>query len=377
MYTRFVLKAGFQKLHGKLLRAELEAVDEVVRDSRVREITQTEGAALVRERTAQKARRMVGISRKSIVNKDRIRSDSPGVSCVDNRAEYVDDKPATPMAPRVLYESLRHRPSYQDLTHSEVRRMQEVEEKKKMFERKLRWLRGSGVVDPVRVVNKEMRKSRKQKYIEWTTRLNLDGGPEREIREQIDPQMSRKIEKVEFKMERDTAVSKLRAAIRVQKLANSQVLNTPTPNIGDVITDPLKRHLKRRTVRTTILMQQYLEELLSCNSAQILLDHLGGAGISVEKIAAPSTRGIHTVFVRVTGHHDHNWIQERLNILAPKLRSQLAIKVNYGYTPELKFKILHDIDKFNKSRLMNLAETAKNDLDKQIHKNFLKQMNWK
>jgi ribosome-binding factor A len=124
-------------------------------------------------------------------------------------------------------------------------------------------------------------------------------------------------------------------------------------------------------------MQQYLEELFTCNTAQIILDHLGGAALSVEKVTAPSTRGVHDVYMRLSSNHDQAWVQKKLDILTPKIRSQLAVRVNYGYTPELKFHILDDVDKFRKSRLMRLADQAKREVDKSLNKHFMTEMNWK
>ncbi|CAK0800068.1 unnamed protein product, partial [Prorocentrum cordatum] len=39
----------------------------------------------------------------------------------------------------------------------------------------------------------------------------------------------------------------------------------------------------------------------------------------------------------LTSSHDPAWVQRQLEVLAPKLRSQLATKVNMGQTPNIKF----------------------------------------
>jgi ribosome-binding factor A len=247
-----------------------------------------------------------------------------------------------------------------------------------MLARKMQWLKNNQLVDPVSKVTKEMKLDEKRQHRKAADEALLGETlfPRADPKE-MDPVMQSRIKKLEFSMARDTAISRARAEIRKEKLEKAAVMKAPTPDIGPVVTDPLKRHLNRRRVRVAILLQQYLEELLTCNSAQIILDHLGGASISVERVVAPSTRGVHDVYVRVTSDHKKAWVQEKLDVLTPKLRSQLAVRVNYGYTPELKFHVLDELDKFNKGRLLTLAEEAKQDVDKRLHRHFIKEMNWK
>ena len=253
----------------------------------------------------------------------------------------------------------------------EARRVQELFQRKKMLNRRIEWLKNNQIIDPVKSVSKDMKKKERQDRIASASREN------RLEPEEFDSVMTRRIKKLEFKMERDTAISRIRTELRQQKLEKSAVMNMTTPDIGSVITDPLRRHLQRRRVRVMLLMQQYLEELFTCNSAQIILDHLKGASISVERVVAPSTRGVHDVYVRLSSSHDPKWISKQLETLSPKIRSQIATRVNYGYTPEFKFHVLDEVDQFNKTRLLRLADQAKREVDASLHRHFMKDMNWK
>ena len=53
----------------------------------------------------------------------------------------------------------------------------------------------------------------------------------------------------------------------------------------------------------------------------------------------PTRSVLPEVFFRVTSGHDPAWVQQRLETLAPKLRSQVAVALNLGYTPELRFQV--------------------------------------
>ena len=381
-----------QKLNEKMMRAELDAIEEIVRDSQnVKNVD--EGESILRSRTVQKARRMMGISRKSKVDTEKIRnafsgSDKPFEMLADS-TEFSFPSVSPMEARKSLsqsadsklsqFESLKHSPGYQDLTHSELRRVQELKEKKKMLDRKIRWLKENQLVDPAKKIEKEFERNRRDEYKKNSDEIVKGNEPlfPPHFSKEFDPVMAKKIQQVEFSMERDTAISRMRTELRKEKLERSAVMKGSTPNIGNAITDPMKRHLKRRNVRVSLLLQQYLEELLSCNTAQIVVDHLKGAAVSIDRIDSPTTRGRHDVYVRVSSDHDRKWVQEQLNIVAPKLRSQLALRVNYGYTPELKFHVIDDLDKFNKKRLMSIADETRREIDRALNNHFMKEMNWK
>ncbi len=369
-----------QRLNEGMLRCEIEAIGEVIRDSQVTNMTIDDASSEIANRTMSKARRMMGISRQRSVDKEKIRMYHPETAftssdSAENRMHEMsslNSSQGRPVPDSLSgYESLRGAPKYQDLTHPEARRVQELFERKKMLARKIQWLKNNQIIDPVRTVNKEMkRKEREERHAEKGKRY-LGVACDK------DPVMQRRVKQLEFKMERDTQISRIRTELRKKKLETSAVMDMTTPNIGSVVTDPLKRHLQRRRKRVALLMQQYLDELFTCNSAQIILDHLRGASISVERVVAPSTRGIHDVYVRVSSDHPGSWVKKQLDILEPKIRSQIATRVNYGYTPEFKFHVLDDIDKFNKSRLLKLAGETRREIDLSLHVHFMKEMNWK
>ena len=373
-----------QKLNKQLMRSELEAIEEVVNDSKIRDISEKEGSDLVSRKTYEKARRMIGITRNREVNPDKVRKYSIGVSettttGIGPSSTEFNDYSAVVKPDRLSsFQSLKKSPEYNDLTHAEARRVQELFEKKRMLNRKIQWLKNNHLLDPERVVDKEMKRKEKNEFFESSDQMSTGSvmyPPP--FSNEVDPVMDKRVKQLEFKMERDTKISRLRTETRKEKLGNSKVMKMASPTIGNMLTDPLKRHLQRRRVRVSLLLHQYLEEFLSCNTAQVLIDHLGGASISVERVMAPSTRGVHDVFVRVTSNHEKDWVQKQLEILAPKLRSQLAVRVNYGYTPELKFHVIDDISKFNKNRLMKMVDEVKLEVDRSLSQRFIKEMNWK
>jgi hypothetical protein len=363
-----------QKLNEKMMSAELAAIDQVVAGG-----SAEDGESVLRSTTISKARRMMGISRKSKVDVEKIRKFTPQVSepVVESSSGFHPSITANKLE---QYQSMRHSPGYQDLTHNELRRVQELREKKKMLERKIKWLKDNQLMDPGKKLGKEFERTRREEYKKNSDEIVKGNEPlfPPHFSNEFDPVMSKRIKQVEFSMERDTAISRMRTELRKEKLERSAVMKKSEPSVGSTIMDPLKRHLKRRNVRVSLLLQQYLEEILSCNTAQIIVDHLKGAAISIDRIDSPTTRGRHDVFVRVSSDHDRKWVQERLDVVAPKLRSQLAVRVNYGYTPELKFHVVHDLDRFSKRRLMELAEQARvNIIDKKLNHSFIKEMNWK
>ena len=161
-----------QKLNNQLLRSELEAIEEVVNDSRVTRISEDDGDSLVRRRTTEKARRMIGVTRNRTVNSDKVRrfsdpvvsSSSPELSAEDSH--YSNVFPINTQVPDRLaqFESLKGVPRYQDLTHAEARRVQELFERRKMLARRMQWLKNNQLVDPVAKVTKEMKLDQKRQH---------------------------------------------------------------------------------------------------------------------------------------------------------------------------------------------------------------------
>jgi ribosome-binding factor A len=358
------------RMNEKLLTAELESIDEIVRDSSSSSTDFARADEEVFTRTVQKAKRMLGIVRKSSsVDPSKVRLFYvPGQNDEQvSSGEVFSTKPAQ-RSPLDQFNA-------SDLTHEEIRRVQELKAKKRMLDRKMKYLKSAASIDPLKSLNKEFNKKER----ELRFRDDSEVGPEDPIPalNEMDPTSNSKARKILLKMDRDTAISRYRTELRKGKLERSAVAKLTTPDVGNVVTDPLKKHLKRRNVRVSLLIQQYLEELLTCNTSQILLDHLNGAAVSIDRISSPSTRGRHDVYIRVSSDHDKKWVEEKLNVLAPKLRSQIALRVNYGYTPEFKFIVVHDTDKFNKKRLMALAVEARTRVDNDLKNHFMKEMNWK
>merc|ERR1712032_738690 len=106
---------------------------------------------------------------------------------------------------------------------------------------------------------------------------------------------------------------------------------------GAAVVDPIERHVGRRLVRQRVKIQAGLEDALHRSSAQILYEFLRGVSISIVKVRAKRPRQTQLIYYSLTSSHDPAWVQRQLEVLAPKLRSQLAIKVNMGQTPNIKF----------------------------------------
>ena len=116
-----------QKLNEKMLRSELEAIDEVVRDSSVSSKSPGEAEPLIRQRSVEKVRRMLGISRKGTVNPDKVRKYSGNIvndenASFDSGLETPRGGESTRSNPLEQFESMKRNPKYQDLTHGEARR---------------------------------------------------------------------------------------------------------------------------------------------------------------------------------------------------------------------------------------------------------------
>ncbi|CAK0846721.1 unnamed protein product, partial [Prorocentrum cordatum] len=135
--------------------------------------------------------------------------------------------------------------------------------------------------------------------------------------------------------------SRFRNRIREQKLENARIVKANVPSVGGAVVDPIQRHVGRRLLRQRVKIQAGLEDdALHRNSAQILYEFLRGVSISIVKdVRAKRPRQTQEVYYQsgLTSSHDPAWVQRQLEVLAPKLRSQLATKVNMGQTPNIKF----------------------------------------
>merc|ERR1712113_440836 len=115
------------------------------------------------------------------------------------------------------------------------------------------------------------------------------------------------------------------------------IVKASVPDVGGLVTDPIKRHVQRRLLRQRPKIQFGLEEVLTHNTAQILYEFLRGVAISIVRISAQRPRQTQEIHYNLTSEHDPAWVQRQLDVLAPKLRSQLAVKVNLGQTPNIRF----------------------------------------
>ena len=262
------------------------------------------------------------------------------------------------------YESLKPTARYQDLTHEETRRVQELRHRKLMLERRATWLKANQMPDPEKEAKKSCREDRKSK------------DEERLYPPAYDSKDTRKIARLEQEAKVQTIESKLRARIRKEKLSSSAIVNAPIPNISGKALDPIKRQIAMRKVRIQTLIQQNIDESLSHNTCQILGQMLDGASISVVKIESANFRKTQNVHVAVTSEHEPDWVIDRLNLIAPKLRSQLATRLNLGHTPELKFVLSADPQLFNKRRLLRVSRVQSRKISVDLQKNFSREMNW-
>ena len=168
-----------QKLNKDLLRCELDAIDEVVRDSKIKTVSVEEASEQISQRTAKKARRMMGITRNGTVNKDKVQKyyvEAPKVIQEDDEGESLSEssRDKSRSLPDQLrrFESMRASPKFQDLTHPEARRVQELFQRKKMLNRRIEWLKNNQIIDPVKSVSKDMKKKERQDRIASASREN-------------------------------------------------------------------------------------------------------------------------------------------------------------------------------------------------------------
>ena len=251
-------------------------------------------------------------------------------------------------APPAYFESLKRNPVYQDLTHDEISRIKAGRARELQLDRKALWLKRQGLPDPEREAKKQLKQRKRLETV--SPRPVLYTQPL-----QYTPYANKKIKHLEQQADRLTLESQLRAQVRKQKLASSALAHTPPPTLGDRHLDPIKRHIEMRKTRLQVLFAQYLDEYLVHNTSQIIHAHLQGATVAVVSVKSENFRKTQLVSVRVNSAHDPAWVVERLNVLAPKLRSQIAQRVNLGYMPEIKFELAHEVKQFNKARLAQLV----------------------
>lgn len=226
-------------------------------------------------------------------------------------------------------------PRWQDLTHSEAQRLQEMYMRKRMLDRKVHWMKMQELPNAEKDAKMTLRR---QKRLEEEQKAEAGDSPPMYPPPFLDEHPgSRWLTNLEEKARRDELESRFRTRIREQKLENARIVKAAAPKVGDLITDPIQRHVQRRLVRQRAKIHAGLEELLTRNDAQILCEFLKGVAVSIVKVRAKRPRATQQIHYSLSSHHDPEWVQKQLDILAPKLRSQFAVKVNMGQTPNIRF----------------------------------------
>jgi len=264
--------------------------------------------------------------------------------------------------PWLRYESLRGTtypsgpntkgPRWQDLTHCEAQRLQEMYMRKKMLDRKLLWLKHEGMLNPRKEAKLAMHRAQR---FEQQEKANFTLYPPPVL--DTDPNVH-KMEGAQNRAQRMELESRFRSRIRLEKIANSKMLKAESPDIGDIVTDPLKRHVWKRLVRQRSEIYKGMETVLTRNSAQVLQDFLKGAAISIVKIRALKPRATQTIYYNLTSDHDPDWVKKQLKIVTPKLRSQFAVKVNPGQVTNFRFVPYDDSKKVKRRYLWRFGREA-------------------
>ncbi|CAE7811199.1 unnamed protein product [Symbiodinium sp. CCMP2592] len=281
--------------------------------------------------------------------------------------DEADFQQSSRTKPWLHYESLRGAtypsggtgPRWQDLTHAEAQRLQEMYMRKKMLDRKIRWLKLMELPNPEREAKRTLRL---QQLKEAEEKRVPGGGDMYPVPFQdLHPGHS-KLQRMEEGARLMELESRFRARIRQQKLQNAAIVKAQKPQVGELITDPIQRHVKRRLVRQREKIHEGVEATLHVNSAQIMHEHLKGAAVSIVRIRAKRPRSTQEIQYNLTSDHDPEWVQRQLNILAPKLRSQLAVNVNMGQTPNIKFVPYAKSQEVRRKYLWRFAKAIQNQI---------------
>jgi len=272
--------------------------------------------------------------------------------------------------PWLHYESLRGStypsgegklgPQWQDLTHGQAQRMQEMYMRKRMLDRKILWLKMSNLPNPEKEAKFSMRRTQEaeeQRKKEESSSQQLYPPPFLDVQP-----AAKRLEKMEESARTEELESRFRARIREEKLENARILKANVPSIGGIVNDPIQRHVHRRLVRQRVKIHTGLEEVLTRNSAQILYEHLGGVSISIAKVFARRPRQTQQIQYNLTSDHDPAWVQKQLDIVAPKLRSQFAVKVNMGQTPNIRFVPYVPVREVRRSYLYQFARKIEKEV---------------
>jgi len=262
------------------------------------------------------------------------------------------------------------KPLWQDTTHGEAVIVQRHYMQKKLIDNKLRWLKqqtGPSATEQAEEYVRELRQIRREEEEQQEGRLPFD--PEKRVHDKI-MDTTRKLE----------YESRCRNKLRKEKLENAKLIKAVSPVVGGAPTDPIKKHIERRNVRLNAMLLSTIEQFFTMNTSQILHEMLGGASIAVVRIYADKPRGAHWVYYQITSipeGRDRKWVEKQMDTLAPKLRSQVAVKLSLGYTPELRFRAIHHANKMQTNRrIFRIAKRLQNQKSKHVLRNWVSEMNW-
>lgn len=203
-----------------------------------------------------------------------------------------------------------------------------------MHQRKLLWLKQQELPNPEKEAKMLFRRQERQKEEEKAAAGGGDLYPPAFL--DVHPG-NRKLVKMEEGARIDELESRFRARIRQQKLDNARILKDNVPRVGNLVLDPIKKHVRKRLLRQRALITKGLEEFLTKNTAQILYEHLGGVQVSISRIWGERPKSTQNIYYHLLSDHDPEWVRRQLNIATPKIRSQFALKVNMGMTPNFRF----------------------------------------
>mmetsp|Transcript_31600 Transcript_31600/g.75757 ORF Transcript_31600/g.75757 Transcript_31600/m.75757 type:complete len:382 (+) Transcript_31600:29-1174(+) len=261
---------------------------------------------------------------------------------------------------------------YQDLLHPEARRMQELVERKRLVNKRILWMKQSGVEDPSRKAKAKVKQEQYEKKAE------LEDAEMYPPRYMVRPQEIEKSEALVQEQRFLELESQYRAKLREERLVQNKVLKAKQPSVAGITLDPWKKQAQRRRVRIGALMQAHIENIMTQNTAQILYQMLDGASISIVDVKSESKNSRHYVYYTVSGStHSLEWVQKQLDVLAPKIRSQLALSLNLAQTPELAFRPAEDLVKtYDRPRLWRLAEQVRKQRATALQEAWTREMNW-
>eukprot|EP00397_Hematodinium_sp_SG-2012_P049646 GEMP01057342.1.p1 GENE.GEMP01057342.1~~GEMP01057342.1.p1 ORF type:complete len:370 (+),score=59.18 GEMP01057342.1:59-1111(+) len=262
------------------------------------------------------------------------------------------------------------KPLWQDATHADTVTIQRQYMEKRMADNKLRWLkqqRGSTPTEGAWHHMQELKRTREEEEA-------IQPG-----RTPIDPEQN-KFDAIMDETARLVFQSRARTKIRNERVENTKIVKAPTPSIGGVTTDPIKQHVWRRNIRLNAMLCSHIEQLLTMNTSQILHEMLEGASLTIVGIKADGPRAAHKVYFQVASlppGRDKAWVESRMETLAPKLRAQIAAKLQLGYTPELRFHLIHHALKSqSRQRLFRIAKKIQNQKAQGLLSNWVSEMNW-